>query len=92
MSPVKPRHCGRASLMGPMDGLRATTATHLRPALRMVRWRSLSAIRLPAAAGYLRGLTIGRVGLVLLICAIFSVRQQSLCVFQIICGMLSQMI
>jgi sensor histidine kinase YesM len=36
---------------------------------------------------YLRGLTPSRVGLVLLICALFAVRQHSACFFQISCGM-----
>src|SRR2546425_2107193 len=69
-----------------MYGLRAITAAHLPPVLRVAWWRSGSALRPSPAAGYLRGLTAARVGLVLLICAIFSVRQQSLCVFQMGCG------
>jgi sensor histidine kinase YesM len=36
---------------------------------------------------YLRGLTVGRLGLVLLLCLMLTLRQQSLCIFQITCGM-----
>jgi signal transduction histidine kinase len=69
-----------------MHGLRAINAADLPRALRAAWWRSVGTIRLSAAAGYLRGLTASRVGLVLMICAIFSVRQLSPCVFQIGCG------
>ena len=44
-------------------------------------------IRKPLASGYLRGLTSGRVGIVLLVCVLFTLRQQSLCVFQMACGL-----
>jgi len=43
-------------------------------------------MRFSPAAGYLRGLTPGRVGLVLLISVAFTVRQLSACVFQLSCG------
>ena len=69
-----------------MDELRAITADRLPSALGAA-WRgSVDAIRLSLAAKHLRGLTLARVGLVLLICALFSARQQSLCIFQIGCG------
>ena len=70
-----------------MFGLRAIAAD-LPRALGGARWRSMGAVRLAPAAGYLSGLTVGRVGLVLLICAAFTVRQHSVCVFQVSCGML----
>src|SRR5437899_1758819 len=69
-----------------MDGLRAIIAAHLPPALRAAWWRSVAATRLSPVATYLRGLTPGRVGLVLVICAILTVRQQSVCVAQLDCG------
>src|SRR6266581_3731555 len=69
-----------------MYGLRAITIVHLSPVLRAAWWRSAGAIRLSPPAGYLHGLTAARVGLVLLICAIFTARQLSLCVFQVGCG------
>ncbi|HEY2862791.1 MAG TPA: histidine kinase [Casimicrobiaceae bacterium] len=56
------------------------------PSLVALRRRD-SATRTPNVARYLRGLTLGRVGIVLLICALFTLRQQSLCVFQMSCGM-----
>ena len=70
-----------------MYGLRPITAVHLPPIFHAVWWRSVGAIRLSPASGYLRGLTATRVGFVLLICALFTVRQQSLCIFQIACGL-----
>jgi signal transduction histidine kinase len=69
-----------------MDGLRAITATTALPPLRAAWWRRVGAIRVSPAAGYLRGLTAGRIGLVLLICAIYTARQLSVCVFQIVCS------
>ena len=54
------------------------TAARPPPPLRAAWWRSAGAIRLSPAGGYLRGLTLARVGLVLLICAILTVRQKSL--------------
>src|SRR6266851_4133783 len=70
-----------------MYGLRAITADHLPRPLRAAWWRSVGAIGLSRAARYLRGLTVVRVGLVLLICVIFTVRQQGPCIFQIVCGL-----
>ena len=70
-----------------MHGLRAFASADLLPILRAAWWRSLGAIKLSPAAGYLRGLTLGRVGLVLVICAILTVRQRTPCVFQVGCGM-----
>ena len=69
-----------------MDGLPAIIAASFPPWVCAAWWRSVDAARLSPAAGYLRGLTPARVGLVMLICAIFTVRQLSLCVFQIGCG------
>jgi len=69
-----------------MYGLRATTGAHLPLALLAAWGRSVGAIRLAPASGYLRGLTAARVGLVLLICAIYTARQLSTCVFQIVCS------
>jgi sensor histidine kinase YesM len=69
-----------------MYGLPAIAAAHLPSVLRAAWGRSAGAIRLSPPASYLRGLTAARVGLVLLICVIFSVRQQSQCIFQIGCG------
>jgi signal transduction histidine kinase len=63
-----------------MYGLRAITAAGLPPALHATWWRFVRAIRLSPAAGHLRGLTWARFGLVLLICAILSVRQLSACI------------
>jgi signal transduction histidine kinase len=58
----------------------------MRPALFARQVHRTGAIAAFPGARYLRGLTPGRVALVLLICAAFSVRQLSLCVFQINCG------
>src|ERR1700694_1100788 len=69
-----------------MDGLRASIAAHLPPAAHAAWSRRVGAIRRSPVAGYLRGLTAARVGLVLLICAIFTVRQLSLCLFEFGCG------
>src|SRR5437879_5221814 len=69
-----------------MDGLRASIAAHLPPAMREAWSRSFGAIRGSRVAGYLRGLTPGRLGLVLLICAILTLRQKSVCVVQLDCG------
>jgi signal transduction histidine kinase len=69
-----------------MPGLRAIAAD-LPRAMRAVRRRNVGAVGPAPATWYLRGLTAGRVGLVLLICAMFSVRQHSLCLFQVSCGM-----
>lgn len=69
-----------------MFGLRAIAAD-LPRALRAAPWHGMSAVHLAPAAGYLRGLTAGRAGFVLLICAMFTARQHSLCVFQVACGM-----
>ena len=63
-----------------MYGLRAVTAAHLPPISSAAWWRSVGAIRLAPADGYLRGLTLTRVGLVLLLCAALSMRQLSACV------------
>jgi len=50
--------------------------------------RSLDVSALALQANrYLRGLTPRRVGFVLLVCAIFTVRQHSLCMSQLHCGM-----
>src|SRR5437867_8159573 len=69
-----------------MDGLRASTAAHAPLALRVAWWRSIGAIRRSPVVGYLRGLTPGRLGLVVVICAILTVRQKSVCVVQLNCG------
>ena len=69
-----------------MDGLGASSVARLPPILRAAWLRSVGAIRQSPVAGYLRGLTAGRVGLVLLICAILTVRQLSGCMFQIGCN------
>ncbi len=70
-----------------MSGLHGITAANLPPALRAAWWRSANVIRMSPATRYLRGLTSARAGLVLLICAILAVRQHSLCVFKINCGL-----
>jgi sensor histidine kinase YesM len=70
-----------------MDGLPTIAATNLPAALRAAWWRSIGVIRQSPVAGYLRGLTPARVGLVLLLCALLTLRQESLCIFQIACGM-----
>ena len=56
------------------------------PAVLRLGWQTRRAFS-SRAGSLLCGLTPGRVGLVLAICAIFSARQQSLCVFQISCGL-----
>ena len=53
-----------------MDGQRAVTAAQWPPALRAACTRSAGVIRRSRVAGYLRGLTPARIGLVLLICTI----------------------
>ncbi len=58
----------------------------LAPLTRDARASRTAAIRQAPAIAYLRGLTLGRVGLVLLICAALTVRQLSVCVFQLGCG------
>lgn len=50
-------------------------------------WRHVGDIRLAPAIGYLRGLTVGRAALLLVICLMLTMRQHSLCIFQITCGM-----
>jgi sensor histidine kinase YesM len=49
--------------------------------------RSVGRTRLLPISGYLRGLSASRVALVLLICTLFTIRQLSLCVFQLGCGL-----
>src|SRR5437016_5921200 len=60
------------------DRLRASTAAGLQCALRGAWWRSVGTIHKSPASGYLCGLTAARVGLVLLICTILTVRQKSI--------------
>ncbi len=62
-----------------MEGLPAITAARQPHAARMAWGRGVDAIRQSRVADYLRGLTLARIGLVLLICTIFSVRQQTVC-------------
>src|SRR5512141_123203 len=59
------------------------------PLIALRAWRRLheGAIGRFPAIGYFRGLTAGRVGLVLLICTILTVRQVSPCVFQVGCSL-----
>ena len=69
-----------------MHGLRSNDAAAPPPVTRDARANRAGAVHKSPAIGYLRGLTPGRVGLVLLICAALTVRQLSLCVFQVGCG------
>jgi sensor histidine kinase YesM len=69
-----------------MNGLGAIIVDHLPSAVRVAWSRSAGAIRQSPVAGYLRGLTAARFGLLLLICAMLTTRQQSLCLFQATCG------
>ena len=61
-----------------MDGPRAITSVDLPSTPRAAWWRNAGAIQRSPAIRYLRGLTVARVGMVLLICAILTVRQQNL--------------
>ena len=69
-----------------MNELRAIAGADVQPALRTAWWIRSATNFLSRSAGYLRGLTLARVGFVLLICIIFTARQQSLCWFQVKCG------
>ncbi len=70
-----------------MHELPPIAATRLPSARRQLGRRGTGAYRVPHANGYLHGLTMGRVGFVLLICAVLTTRQQSQCISQIGCGM-----
>jgi len=61
-----------------MDGPRALTSVDLPSTPRDDGWRNGGALRRWPSLRYLRGLTAARVGMVFLICAILTVRQQSL--------------
>ena len=61
-----------------MDGPRAITCVDVPSTSRGHWWRNCGAVQRWPAFRYLRGLTLSRVGMVLLICAILTVRQQSL--------------
>jgi len=61
-----------------MDGPSTITSVDLPSTSRAAWWRNAGAIQRSPAIRYLRGLTFTRAGLVLLICAILTVRQQSL--------------
>src|SRR6266849_6783861 len=69
-----------------MHGLRSNDAAALPQLTRDARASCAGAIHKSPAIAYFRGLTPGRVGLVLLICLALTVRQLSLCVFQLKCG------
>jgi signal transduction histidine kinase len=71
-----------------MDEPSANTVAHRAASMPALWCRAVGALRLsPATTFFLRGLTLRRIGLVLAICAIFTLRQQSLCIFQINCGL-----
>ena len=69
-----------------MNGLRGFTDAYPALATWATWWHRLSAVYLVPARSYLRGLTAARVGLVALICAIFTARQLSNCIFATGCG------
>jgi hypothetical protein len=68
-----------------LRALHAITAVNLR-AFRTTLQRAAAAARTVNGAACLRGLTPGRVALVVLICAAITERQLSQCIFQIGCG------
>ena len=72
-----------------MNGPRSITAARLPPVLRAAWWRTVGASHKSPTTKYLRGLTVARFGLLLLICAMLTTRQHSLCVFQATCARLS---
>src|SRR5437867_1883123 len=77
------RLCARAgtashATRGPLERLSASTTADVPPTVRAAWRRSVGVIRRSPVAGYLQGLTAARVGLVLLICTILTVRQKSL--------------
>src|SRR4051812_6866834 len=55
--------------------------------LGAARGRSVGAIAVFPGIEQLRGLTLGRIALVLVICVAFGVRQQSPCFFQLSCAL-----
>src|SRR4051812_11523057 len=69
-----------------VHGLRAIINTTLRAPSGTALSRSTVIDWLYSAPRYLRGLSLARIGLVLLICAVFTARQMSQCLFQIGCG------
>ena len=69
-----------------MNELRAIAWADVPSVLRKTWWGRGAANFLSRSTGYLRGLTLLRIGFVLLICVIFTARQQSLCWFQTKCG------
>jgi len=62
-----------------MHGLRAVAAADIPQALGAAWWRRVGATQLAPRIASLRGLTINRVGLVLLLCVVLSARQMSAC-------------
>src|SRR5512144_1088967 len=62
-----------------MNALRAIAAAYAPSAVWASRRPHVAGIPDSAASWYLRGLTLGRVGLLLLLCAVLSMRQLSAC-------------
>jgi signal transduction histidine kinase len=78
---------GRLPWTESMEQASPNMRARAQPPAGATQGQTIRALPLSPASNLLRGLTLGRVGLVLAICAIFTARQQSSCLFQMGCAL-----